>query len=186
MVSVVAKFHLNVDSIRSLAHYSDFLFLLADSRSDSSNCHEGGGKCTDTDHHTHAHIVCVSKTHFITSHVIVECSFDLDTTHCFTDATDWNQIAPSARGWTVWSSGRFDPTQTQRFHFDGPQQFGSHIDSCASQIMKILDTKASVDKGMGKNSKQSQHGKEKNQDQRRKLFSKHKESQVESPLMQIE
>ena len=47
MVSVVFKFHLKVDFIRSLAHYSDFLFSLAVSRSDSSNCHERDGNCTD-------------------------------------------------------------------------------------------------------------------------------------------
>ena len=38
--------HLNPDSIRSLAHFSDFFFL-AVSRPDSGNCHERDGGCTD-------------------------------------------------------------------------------------------------------------------------------------------
>ena len=67
--------------------------------------------------------VCVSKSHFTTGHVNAECPFDPVSsyfliTYCLTDTTDWNQIKPlydSARGWTVWSSGRFDPKHTISF-----------------------------------------------------------------------
>ena len=64
------------------------------------------------------------KNHSIIGHVFVECSFDpvssyflitfclTDTTFCLSYAADGNQIKPlcnSARGWTVWPSGRSDP-----------------------------------------------------------------------------
>ena len=58
------------------------------------------------------------KSHFIIGHFFVGCSLNPQflyflITHGLTDATDWNQIEPlcnSALGWTVWPSGRSDPT----------------------------------------------------------------------------
>ena len=46
-VSIFCQVHLNLGSICSLAHFSDFLFFLAVSRPDSGNCHERDGECTD-------------------------------------------------------------------------------------------------------------------------------------------
>ena len=70
---------------------------------------------------------------------------------------------------TQWSHCR------QRLHFDDPLQFGSQIYSHASSS-EDFGRKSCSGQGMEKNSRQIQHGNWKNSRVRRRLFSKHKET----------
>ena len=117
-------------------------FFLKVSRPDSGNCHERHAhffslRAPDVITHLAQGLdvlfVCL-KSHVLIGHVFVECSFDpvssnflitcflTDTTYCFTDATDWNQIKPlcnSALEWTVWPSGRSDLKHQQGIERNG-------------------------------------------------------------------